>query len=107
VVGIAGIAAWGVGGYFLATALGEKSDSDAGCDGNACDPVAYDLRLDMVRHGNFATAFGIGGAVLAGAGVTMILLGWPSSETKAEHRRVRMGARFADQGAIIGVSGEL
>jgi hypothetical protein len=106
-VGIAGIAAWGVGGYFLATALGEKSDSDPGCDGNACDPVAYDQRKDMVRHGNFATAFGIGGAVLAGAGVTMILLGWPSDDSKAEYRHLRIDARWGSQGALVGVSGEL
>jgi hypothetical protein len=71
----AGVVALGVGGVFLAQALGKKSDSEADCDGNECGPDGLEQREDAVSAGNVATGFGIAGFALVGTGAILFLVG--------------------------------
>jgi hypothetical protein len=77
---VAGIAAATVGAGFMVGALLKKDQSDAYCAGNACDPRGLELRSDAVDRGNLATAFGVGGALLAAAGLTLYWIGGRSAE---------------------------
>lgn len=74
-VGGAGVIALGIGGYFLASALGKKSDSSKDCDGNLCGPEAAAARRSAVSRGNTATVFAIAGGVLAAGGATLFIVG--------------------------------
>jgi hypothetical protein len=71
----AGVVGLGVGGYFLGSALGKKSDSAKDCDGNLCGPDGSAARRDAVSSGNTATVFGVVGGVLAVGGATLFVVG--------------------------------
>jgi hypothetical protein len=71
----AGVIALGVGGYFLSTALGKKSDSDSDCTKNLCGDQGTADRKDAVRNGNSATWVGIAGGVLVAGGATLFIVG--------------------------------
>lgn len=79
----AGVVALGVGGYFLSSALGKKSDSSADCSGNVCGDTGYEQRASAVSHGNVATALGITGGVLVAGGVTLFFVG--RSQSRSAH----------------------
>jgi hypothetical protein len=76
-VGIAGagVIGLGIGGYFLGSALGKKSDSSSDCDGNDCGPAGAAARRAAVSRGNTATVFAIAGGVLAAGGATLFIVG--------------------------------
>ncbi len=70
-----GVVAWAAGGYSLATALDAKQESASDCDAEGCGPVGMEKRSEAVTRGKWATALGLGGAVLVGAGVTLFYFG--------------------------------
>ena len=72
VVGGAGVVVLGVGAYFAIHAKGEKDDS--GCvDGRRCpDQASADRLAGAKSDANLATAFVVGGAVLATAGAVIL-----------------------------------
>ena len=72
VTGGAGVVVLGVGAYFALHAKGEKDDS--GCvDGRRCPDQASADRLSGAKSdANLATAFVVGGAVLATAGAVIL-----------------------------------
>jgi len=74
-----GVVAWAAGGYALATALDAKHAAAANCWVDGCDEVGLRKQSQAVSRGNLATAFGIGGAVLVGTGVTLFYFGQRSS----------------------------
>jgi len=71
----AGVIALGVGGYFLAGALGKKSDSQNDCIKNLCGDQGTLDRNDAVSKGNAATWASIAGGVLVAGGVTLFVVG--------------------------------
>ena len=71
----AGVIALGVGGYFLSTALGKKSDSQNDCTKNLCGDQGTADRKDAVSKGNTATWVGIAGGVLVAGGATLFVVG--------------------------------
>jgi hypothetical protein len=96
-IGVAGIVALGVGGYFGVRAISKNNDSKPGCDGNACDPDAKQARLDAISAAQVATvAFIAGGALLAG-GVALFVLGKP------EASRPAMAAMAIGDGRMAGI----
>jgi hypothetical protein len=103
--GAAGVVVLGVGAYFLATALGERSDSEKDCKGNLCNEAGLATREDMVGHGNVATGLGIGGAVLIGAGVTLYLVGRSSGGDAPPQASVSLSLCAQPRGAGAGVVG--
>jgi hypothetical protein len=101
----AGVVAWGVGGYFLATALGEKSDAKSDCDGNVCGTEGYEKQSDAVSHGNTATIFAVGGAVLVGVGATLYFVGSPSGTDARTTARLGVSIGARPGGATASVRG--
>jgi hypothetical protein len=99
----AGVAALGVGGYFLATALGQRSDSEGQCDGDQCSPAGVDSREDAVHNGNLATLFAIGGGVLVATGATLFFVGRSSSSE--ETPALQAGAGVTSNGVSLAVRG--
>jgi hypothetical protein len=99
----AGVAALGAGGYFLATALGQRSDSEGQCDGDQCSPAGVDSRRDAVHNGNLATLFAIGGGVLVATGATLFFVGRSSSSE--ETPAVQAGAGLTSNGVSLAVRG--
>jgi hypothetical protein len=85
----AGVVALGIGGFFLSSALGKKSDSKSDCSGNACGDEGYSQRSDAVSRGNTATILGVAGGVLVAAGATLFVVG----RVKAKPRRADSGRR--------------
>lgn len=71
----AGVIALGVGGYFLAGALGKKSDSQNDCTNNLCGDQGTLDRNDAVSKGNTATWASIAGGVLVAGGATLFVVG--------------------------------
>ncbi len=71
----AGVVAFGLGGYFLSTALAKKSDAAPDCSGNTCGPQGYADRARAVTNGNKATILGITGGVLVAGGATLFIVG--------------------------------
>jgi hypothetical protein len=71
----AGVVGLGVGGYFLSSALGKKSDSSNDCEGNVCGAEGSAARRSAVSNGKAATVFGIAGGVLAVGGATLFVVG--------------------------------
>lgn len=72
---LAGIGAAAVGAGFFVGALIQRGKSEAYCTGNACEPRGLELRGEAVDRGNLATAFGVGGGLLAAAGVALYWIG--------------------------------
>lgn len=71
----AGVVGLGIGGYFLSSALGDKSDSSKDCGGNVCGPAGAEDRRAAVANGDRATIFAIAGGVLAAGGATLFVVG--------------------------------
>jgi len=91
----AGVIALGAGGYFLATALGERSDAKKNCEGDLCDETGLATRKDMVLHGNVATVLGVGGGVLVALGATLYFVGRASgsdARSSSDSARLRLDA---------------
>jgi serine/threonine-protein kinase len=65
VVGAAGLAGLGVGGYFGVASILQRDDSQAHCTGNVCDATGVAARNAAQLDGTASTiAFGAGGALL-------------------------------------------
>ncbi len=79
----AGVVGLGLGGYFLAGALGKKSDSKQDCTGNVCGVQGTAQRNSAIDRGNLATVFSIAGGALFAGGVTLFIVG-RSQRTHAE-----------------------
>jgi hypothetical protein len=71
----AGVLALGVGGVFLANALGSKSDAARDCSGDFCGNAGLAARADAVQDGNSATAFMLTGGLLVATGVSIFVIG--------------------------------
>lgn len=94
---VAGIGAATVGAGFLVGALIKKDQSNAYCTGRVCEPRGLELRADAVDRGNLATALGIGGAVLAAAGLTLYWIGGSSAE-RGQSEDMSVSVRTAADG---------
>jgi hypothetical protein len=79
---IGGVVAVGIGTFFGVRAVIRNDRSDAGCDGNACDPEAKQLRLDAREDGNRATVAFITGGVLLAGGAGLFFLGKDSGDKR-------------------------
>lgn len=100
VSGGAGVVALGIGGLFALQAAEKKEESDdQGCDGRACPPEAAEARRDAVSKADLATIFTISGAVLAGAGVTLFVVGSSNREEVTHARAVEL--RVVPGGAAL------
>lgn len=95
--GGAGVAALAVGGYFFASALGEKADSDGNCRGNLCGPQGFADRTKARSDGDRATWLGVAGGVLVGAGATLFIVG-RSSPADRNKAQLRLGVDSAGVG---------
>lgn len=71
----AGVVSLGLGGWFLLSALEKDEESAANCEGDRCNSVGVAARQRAIDDGGLATAFGIGGLVLLGAGATLYFVG--------------------------------
>lgn len=81
VTGAVGVVVIGAGAYFGFDAIRKNDDSNkTGCNGDVCTGAGKQARLDAVSAGNTATALVVVGGVLAAGGLTMILVGGPSSD---------------------------
>jgi hypothetical protein len=79
-----GGAALGVAGALVGVASGRYSDADAFCDESSCSTQeGVDLSSEARTFGDAATGLFIGGLAVAGAGLTMILVGALSSDASA------------------------
>jgi serine/threonine-protein kinase len=102
-VGSAGVIALAAGGIFLASALDSKSNADCDAD-NVCES-ADDVQAtsDAVSRANTATIFGIAGAVLAGTGVTLFVVG--RSNARSSARAPTASVAVGPQGAELRLNG--
>lgn len=92
-VGVAGLAALGVGAAFGAVAIGRKNDSAPHCPvGNQCDDVGFQLRTEGRTDGDVSTALIIAGGVLVAGGVTLVL---------TAPRAPKVEVSIAPRGAVI------
>lgn len=104
VVGGLGVVSLAVTGALVGVASSKYGDADAFCDGATCfDQQGIDLTDQARTFGDAATGLFIGGLVLAGVGVTMIIL-QPSSPEPASAAlflgTTPGGARIGVQGAF-------
>ena len=103
-----GVVLLGTAGYALASALSAKNASNSNCFVDGCNDTGLQKRSDAVSRGNLATLFGVSGAVLVGAGATLLYLAHRES---ARQREAQVPTRFivgAAPGAVVaGVSGGL
>ena len=111
-----GVVLLGTAGYALASALSAKSASNSNCFVDGCNATGIQQRSDAVSRGNLATLLGVSGAVLVGAGATLLYLAHRSSTTasataRARQREAQVPTRFmlgAAPGAVVaGVGGGL
>jgi hypothetical protein len=89
-----GVALLGLASYQLARALAEKDASKPECMGDECSPAGRQHLNEAVSHGNWATAFSVGGAVLIGGGAALYYFGWRADRARQETRadvRVTLG----------------
>jgi hypothetical protein len=103
-VAAAGVVALGVGGYFLTDALDKKSQSESDCGSDGCGPRGLELRGQAVDSGNLATAFGIGGLVLAGGGAALFFLA-PEPEAASGPSVHQFGVASDGQGFFASARG--
>jgi hypothetical protein len=103
-----GVVLLGTAGYALASALNAKDASNSNCFVDGCNDAGLQRRSDAVSRGNLATLLGISGAVLVGAGATLLYLAHRSS---ARQREAQAPTRFmlgAAPGAVVaGIGGGL
>jgi hypothetical protein len=105
----AGVVTLGVSGYFLATALGENSDSNKAddpdyCDDKYCGETGQTLRKDAVTHGNVATILGVAGGVLLATGVTLFVVG-PKKSAVGAQPSLHVGALAVPGAACVRIGG--
>jgi hypothetical protein len=75
VSGATGVVLLGVAGWALASALHLQSDSKSDCFPDGCGDRGLQQREDAVSRGTWATALGVGGAVLIAAGALSYYFG--------------------------------
>ena len=100
-----GVALLGLAGYQLAQALDAKDASKADCTGDECGPIGQQHRTDAVSHGNWATAFSVGGAVLIGGGAALYYFGWRGDRARQETGAVRVTLGAAPGSVMTGLVG--
>jgi len=81
-----GVAMLAAAGFALASALSAKDDASSECFVDGCTAAGLERRHDAVSHGNMATLFGVSGAVLVGAGATLLYLAHRSSSDGSSYR---------------------
>ena len=96
-----GVALLGLAGYQLAQALDAKDASKADCTGDSCGPDGIQKRADATSHGNWATAFSVGGAVLIGGGAALYYLGWRGDRARQETRAALRFTLGAAPGSVM------
>jgi serine/threonine-protein kinase len=99
VSGAAGLAAFGVGGYFGLRAMSKNDDSKADCTGDVCGRAGKTARDDARSAGNLATVGVAVGAVLVGVGVTLFVVGG-----QKESVRLRIGLERGGASTRVAVS---
>jgi hypothetical protein len=102
----AGVVVLGVSGFFLASALGKKTDSNADCAGSACGTTGFDDRQSAISKGNTASILAIAGGALVAGGTTLFVIGWTkksSGETTAPSG-VKLNAGLGSLGASYATS---
>jgi hypothetical protein len=107
-----GVVLLGAAGYALTTAIGAKNASSSECFADGCTEVGLQKRRDAVSRGNTATLLGVSGAVLVGAGATLLYLAHRWSPRPSAHRQeARIPTRFmlgAVPGSVVaGIGGGL
>jgi len=108
----AGVVLLGTAGYALATALSAKNASNSNCFVDGCNETGIQKRSDAVSRGNLATLLGVSGAVLVGAGATLLYLAHqPGTTASARQREAQVPTQFmlgAAPGAVVaGIGGGL
>jgi len=107
VVGGVGIAAVAAGAFFglRAKQLDSDSTSNGHCDGTGCDSKGLKWNHDARSAGNLSTAFFIGGGVFLAAGITLFIVGAPtSSDSRAS---ITLTPSFARDGGSLTLAGRL
>jgi hypothetical protein len=102
-VGIAALAAGTVFGL-RAKKLDSDSTSNGHCDSSGCDSKGLDLNHRARNAGNLSTAFFIGGGVFLAAGITLIIVGAPSADSRAS---ITLTPSFATDGGSLTLAGRL
>jgi hypothetical protein len=107
VVGGVGVAALAAGTVFglRAKKLDADSTKHGDCDASGCDPKGLDLNHDARRAGNVSTAFFIGGGVFLAAGITLVIVGAPSSSESLAS--LTLTPSFASDGGSLTLAGRL
>jgi hypothetical protein len=97
-VGLVGVV---VGSAFGVLAINKKNESNDGhCTGNKCDPTGAALRSDGLSAARVSTGTFIAGALVLGAGVTLLVL--PSGKPVTTGRGPDAPARTARVGVGVG-----
>ena len=91
----AGAVAASIGLAFGLDARSKWSDAQKHCRGTLCDREGGSLASDAQTSGNLSTAFVIGGLVVAGAGVTLLVVA-PRSPSRAALRVTPSGLFVAE-----------
>lgn len=100
--GVAGVAAAGVGTFFLLRAISKNDDSQPRCPQNYCDDQGAKLRREAITAGDRATVALVVGGVLVAGGITLFLVGRPSADAASTARLTPVVApdRFAMVGTV-------
>ena len=101
----AGVALFGLAGWQLALAFDAKDASKADCTGDFCGPEGRSHRDDAVSHGNWATALGVGGAVLVGGGAALYYFGRRGAAARAAQGEVHVTMGAVPGMVVTGVEG--
>jgi hypothetical protein len=107
-----GVVLLGTAGYALSMAVSAKNASNSNCFADGCNDTGLQDRRDAVSRGNLATILGVSGAVLVGAGATLLYLAHRSSSTaSARQTEAHVPTQFilgAAPGAVVaGIGGSL
>jgi hypothetical protein len=103
-VGIAALAAGTVFG-FRAKKLDSDATSNGHCDATGCDSKGLAWNRDARKAGNLSTAFFIGGGAFLAVGITLVIVGAPSSsESRAS---LTLSPSFATDGGSLTLAGRL
>jgi hypothetical protein len=107
-----GVVLFGTAGYALTKALNAKKASNSNCFVDGCNDTGIRDRSEAVSRGNLATLLGVSGAVLVGAGATLLYLAHRSGRTtRVQQREAQVPTQFmlgAAPGAVVaGIGGGL
>jgi tetratricopeptide (TPR) repeat protein len=104
----AGAVAIGVGAAFALNARAKWSDAqDNHCKGTVCDREGGALASDAKTSGNLATAFILGGAVVAGGGLALVLLAPTANGSATSGSRASIRVAPSLGGAALVAEGRL